>query len=51
MNALWKVSLILVLNWSLLNKGYTVINVLKASTLIVSLCSYAETFHIVGSPS
>jgi hypothetical protein len=38
MSALWKVSLILVLNSLLLNRGYVVINALKALASIISMC-------------
>jgi hypothetical protein len=39
MSALWMVSLMLVLNRSLLNREYILINVLKALALTISICN------------
>jgi hypothetical protein len=44
MRASWKVNLILVLNRSLSNRGYIPMNVLKAFTSIVSVCSLQVIF-------
>jgi hypothetical protein len=44
MSALWRVSLMLVLNCSLLNREYILINVLKALASISSMCNLHVTF-------
>jgi hypothetical protein len=44
MSALWRVSLMLVLNHSFLNREYILINVLKALASIISMCSLDVTF-------
>jgi hypothetical protein len=44
MSALWRVSLMLVLNRSLLNREYILINVLKALASIISICNLGVTF-------
>jgi phosphatidylethanolamine-binding protein (PEBP) family uncharacterized protein len=44
MSALWKVSLILVLNRLLLNREYVVINALKALASISSMCGLHVIF-------
>jgi hypothetical protein len=41
---LWRVSLILVLNRSLLNREYILINILKVLASIISMCNLHETF-------
>jgi hypothetical protein len=43
-SALWRVSLMLVLNRSLLNKEYILINVLKALASIISIYNLNVTF-------
>jgi hypothetical protein len=42
--ALWKASLTLMLNRSLLNREFNLINVLKALVTTVSMCSLLEIF-------
>jgi hypothetical protein len=44
MSALWRVSLILVLNRSILNREYILINVLKTLASIISICNLHVTF-------
>jgi hypothetical protein len=44
MSALWRVSLMLVLNRSLLNREYILVNVLKALASIISTCNLHVTF-------
>jgi hypothetical protein len=44
MRALWRVNLMLVLNGSLLNREYTLINVLKALASIICMCNLHVTF-------
>jgi hypothetical protein len=44
MRTLWRVNLMLVLDHSLLNRGYILINVLKALASIVSMCSLHVIF-------
>jgi hypothetical protein len=44
MSALWRVRLMLVLNLSLLNREYILINVLKALASIISMCNLHVTF-------
>jgi hypothetical protein len=44
MKVLWRVKLILVLNSSLLSRGYILMNVLKSLVSIVSMCSLHVIF-------
>jgi hypothetical protein len=43
MSALWRVDIMLVLNRSLLNREYTLINLLKALASIISMCNLHVT--------
>jgi hypothetical protein len=50
MNALWKVSLMLVPNRLLLNREYILMNVLKALVSIISMYimkNYTEIFYVI----
>jgi predicted metalloprotease with PDZ domain len=50
MKALWRVNLMLVLNRLLLNKGYILMNVLKALASIVSVCKLRTIFSSKITP-